>query len=220
MRLTKDQLKIAPPLPRMPARWSLELQKAVFHLAHSEFGNNACRSVCFSGLQRGGGNSTISYLIAHYLAAESSGLRVLFLDFSLDGRRAATQGVDGVFRIGEAVPVDFLRANQNAFARYSIRPGDENSGINCSRWFRELMDISKQHCDWIIVDTPPFFSSPESYPVAQVCDGTVLVLKSGETRYPALNGLVGDLEQMGIRTLGTIMNFRQYPVPRWLLKYI
>jgi Mrp family chromosome partitioning ATPase len=220
MRLTKDQLKIAPALPRMPARWSLELQKAVFHLAHSEFGNNACRSVCFSGLQRGGGNSTISYLIAHYLAAESSGLRVLFLDFSLDGRRAATQGVDGVFRIGETVPVDFLRANTNAFARYSIRPGDENSGINCSRWFRELMAICKQHCDWIIVDTPPFFSSPESYPVAQVCDGTVLVLKSGETRYPALNGLVGDLEQMGIRTLGTIMNFRQYPVPRWLLKYI
>lgn len=220
MRLTKEQLKIAPPLPRMPSRWSLELQKAAFHLAHSDFPNSDCHSICFSGMQRSGGTSTISYLIAHYMAAESSGKRVLFLDFSMDSKRAATQGVDGMFRVGQAVPADFLRSNTNAFARYSIRPGDDASAISFSRWMRDLMDICKQHCDWIIVDAPPFFSSPESYPVAQLCDGTVLVLKSGETRYPALNGLVADLEQMGIRTLGTVMNFRQYPVPRWLLKYI
>jgi Mrp family chromosome partitioning ATPase len=83
-----------------------------------------------------------------------------------------------------------------------------------------LLKISRNHCDWIIVDVPPFFSTPESYTVSQLCDGTIMVLKSGETRYTALTGLVADLEQVGIRLLGVIMNFRQYPIPRWLLKYI
>jgi hypothetical protein len=48
----------------------------------------------------------------------------------------------------------------------------------------------------------------------------VLVLKSGESRYPALNGLVSDLDALGIKVIGTVLNFRQYPIPRWILKYI
>lgn len=82
------------------------------------------------------------------------------------------------------------------------------------------MAAAKEHCDWILIDSPPFFAAPETYAIAKASDGVVLVLRSGETRYPALNGLVADLASLGIPLVGSILNFRQFPIPRWLLKYI
>lgn len=219
-RVSAEALEPPPPLPAMPSRWVLELQKAAFHLEHEAAVVSGARVVAFSAMQPRGGTSTVSYLLAHYLAAETPNTRVLFIDFSMDAKRGGIKGADHVFRVGEPVPEDFLVSNPLSFSRVSVRPGDDDSVVNRSRWFRDLLDVSRQYCDWVIVDVPPFFSSPESYSVSQLCDGTVLVLKSGATRYPALNGLVGDLEQVGIHVLGVVMNFREYPIPRWLLKYI
>lgn len=220
-RFAKGQLKPAAPLPKMPSRWALELQKAAFLLSQENETKSGSLVVAFSGMQKGGGVTTISYLIAHYLAAEKPDLRVLYVDFSMDRKRPSRQGIDGLFKIGQAVTNDVFLADPKSFTKFAIRPSDDNgTTMHCSRWLRDFMETARRHCDWIIVDVPPFSTTPESYTLAQFCDGVVLLLKSGESRYPALNRLVADLEQVGIRVLGTIMNFRQYPIPSWLLKYL
>ena len=209
------------PLPKMPARWVLELQKAAFHLTREGVaGGTGSPVVAFSGMQRLGGTSTISYLIAHYLAFDAPDTRILYVDFCLDKNRVSKYKAHSTLCIGQPLSDDLFRVNPKAFTKLSVRPGGAGAGTNSSKWFRDLFELSKRHCDWIVVDLPPFFTAPESYTIAQLCDGVVLVLKSGETRHPALNGLVVDLEQVGIRVLGTILNFRQYPIPRWLLNYI
>ncbi len=216
----RGALKPVPPLPRMPSRWILELQKAAFLLGQATDAATGARVVAFSGLQRESGVSTVSYLVAHYLAAEKPDLRVLHVDFSMEKKRRGRQGSDINLKIGQAVSDALFVDSGLALTRLTIRPGEENGALNCSRWFCAFIELSRRHCDWVIVDTPPFFSTPESYSLSQSCDGVILLLKSGATRYPALNGLVADLEQVGIKVLGAIMNFRRYPIPQWLLQHL
>ena len=211
----------APPLPKMPARWLLELQKATFHLTREGRSGGAGSSVvAFSGMQRRGGTSTISLMIAHYLAVDAADARILYVIYCLDHNHGNKNKIDTTLRIGHPLSDDLFRTTPKAFTKLSVQPAEAGLVVNSAKWFSDLIDLSKKHCHWVILDIPPFFSSPESYIVSQMCDGVVLVLKSGETRYPALNGLVADLEQVGIHVLGTVLNFRQYPIPRWLLKYI
>lgn len=216
----RGQLKSAPPLPRMPSRWVLELQKAAFLLGQATDQATGSRVVVFSGLQRESGVSTVSYLVAHYLAAEKPDRRVLHVDFSMEKKRSGRQGSDIHLKIGQEVSDAIFVDSSLSLTRLSIRPGEEGGASNCSRWFCTFIELSRRHCDWVIVDAPPFFSTPESYSLSQSCDGVVLLLKSGATRYPALNGLVADLEQVGIKVLGAIMNFRRYPIPQWLLQHL
>ena len=217
----KLDLLPAPPLPKMPGRWLLELQKAAFHLSRE--GSSQGKGppvIAFSGMQRRGGTSTISLLIAHYLAVDAADARILYVSYCLDHNRGNINKTDTTLRIGHPLSDTLFRTTPKAFMKLSVQPAEAGVVVNSAKWFSDLIDLSKKHCHWVILDIPPFFSSPESYIVSQMCDSVVLVLKSGETRYPALNGLVADLEQVGIRVLGTILNFRQYPIPRWLLKYI
>ena len=71
----------------------------------------------------------------------------------------------------------------------------------------------------IIIDAPPFFAAPETFSLAKASDGVVLILRAGVSRHPAVNALVSDLDQLGIPVLGTVLNYRQYPIPQWLLRF-
>lgn len=215
-----QHLQPVPPLPDLPSRWALEIQKIVFHLTAESVQGRHPQTILFSGMQKHGGTTTISYLVAHHLAAEKGNQRVLFVDFSTDKKRPTQSGAQLSLRVGEPLAPNILATSTQLLTRLSIRPGGDNSVATTSRWFREFMTIARQTNPMIIIDAPPFFAASETYSVAKVCDGTVLVLKAGDTRYPALNALVADLSQLGINVLGTVLNFRQYPIPRWLLKYI
>lgn len=215
----RSGLRPAPPLHGLPGRWALEVQKIVFHLNRGG-DEPSPRRIVFSGMQKQGGTTTICYLVAHHLATESNEQRVVYIDFNADPKRKPMPGATMSLQIGQALTGQLFSAITHTFTHVSISPADERQAATASAWLRQLMTLSRQHCDWVLVDAPPFFAAPEAYSVAKACDGVVLVLKSGETRYPALNALVADLELLGIKVLGTVLNFRQYPIPRWLLKYI
>lgn len=219
-RPSRGALKPVAPLPSLPGRWALEVQKIVFHLHPPERDKPPPRHLVFSGMQKRDGTTTICYLVAHHLATERSDQRVLHVDFSVDRKRAATPGADAYLKIGQPLSSELFSSIAQTFTRFSIRPGDEHSVATTSGWIREFMTLARAHCDWVLIDAPPFSAASETYSVAKACDGVILILKSGETRYPALNALVADLELLGITVFGTVLNFRQYPIPRWLLKYI
>lgn len=215
----QNALKATDPLTNLPPRWALEIQKIAFHLKPAGDAPQH-RCLMFSSTQKRCGTTTVCYLVAHHLASERSDQRVLHVDFSTDRRRAAMPGTEAILTIGQSLTPDLFAGIDRTLSRIAIRPGDSHSVAGSSGWMGEFMAHARRHCDWILIDAPPFFAAPEAYGVAKACDGIVLVLKSGESRYPALNALVADLDALGIKTIGTVLNFRQYPIPPWLLKYI
>jgi len=208
------------PLQDLPNKWVLEIQKIVFHLSASGRNDGPPQVIAFSSLQRGVGNTTVSYLVAHHLATEGSDRRVLFVDFSTEksGDKPAANAL--LLQIGHAVESEQLAPGQTTLTRVSVRLEEEHSLASVSSWCRDFMSVVRGLYDIIIVDAPPFFTARETYSMAKTSDGVVVVLRAGDTRYPALNAVVADLGQLGIEMLGVVINYRQYPIPQWLLKYI
>jgi Mrp family chromosome partitioning ATPase len=217
----KARLQRVAPIAGIPNRWSLEVQRIVFHLRPVVDDPEAPRNIVFSGVQGGPGVSTICYLVAHYLATEGYDQRVLYVNFDPSASAPQMTSADATLRIGDTLQEDAPYLNNNSTLTTVAIRGDSKQAVStASGWLYEFMASATEHFDWILVDSPPFFVSPETYSVAKVCDGVVLVLKSGETRYPALKALVADLDSLGINIIGTVLNFRQYPLPRWLLRYV
>lgn len=209
------------PLTGIPSRWSLEVQKVVFHLRPVAGDANAPHHIVFSGLQRGPGVTTICYLVAHHIATEGYLQRVLYVNFNPAPNAPAMPNADATLFIGQSFEekLDYYQ-NGSTLTSLAIRSSGTQAVSIASGWLYEFISHARQHYDWIFVDAPPFFGTPETYSVAKACDGVVLVLKSGETRYPALKALVSDLDSLGIPIIGTVLNFRQYPLPKWLLRYV
>ncbi|MDD2884492.1 MAG: hypothetical protein PHT48_05550 [Dechloromonas sp.] len=214
-------LKRAPPLTGIPNRWSLEVQKIVFHLRPLVGDAEAPHHIVFSGVQHGPGVSTICYLVAHHLATEGYQQRVLYVNFNPDLTAAQMANADSTLYIGQEISADSTYyQGDSTLTTVAIRSKDKHAVSIASGWLYEFMTDAQTHFDWILVDAPPFFTTPETYSIAKACDGAVLVLKSGATRYPALKALVADLDSLGIPIIGTVLNFRQYPLPKWLLRYV
>jgi Mrp family chromosome partitioning ATPase len=214
-------LKRAPPLTGIPNRWSLEVQKIVFHLRPLVGDAEAPHHVVFSGVQPGPGVSTISYLVAHHLATEGYQQRVLYVNFNPDLAAPPMKNADATLYIGQEINHDEpCYHSDSTLTTVAIRSKDKHAVSIASGWLYEFMTDAQAQFDWIFVDAPPFFTTPETYSIAKACDGVVLVLKSGATRYPALKALVADLDSLGIPIIGTVLNFRQYPLPKWLLRYV
>lgn len=88
------------------------------------------------------------------------------------------------------------------------------------RWFRSLITTARKNYDVVFIDVPPFARCAESYLLAGLADGVVLVLRSGEVRKPALKSLLDELRHMDIKVIGSVLNFRSYPLPDWLIRLL
>jgi Mrp family chromosome partitioning ATPase len=98
--------------------------------------------------------------------------------------------------------------------------GGDYSVAEKVRWFRALITSARQLFAIILIDVPPFNRCAESYLLASESDGVVFVLKSGEVRKPAVAALRSELQRMGINVIGSILTFRRYPLPQWLIRLL
>lgn len=214
-------LKPPPPLPSLPNRWVLEIQKIAHHLSASAPNGEACQTILFSGIQRKAGTTTVSYIVAHQMAVEYGDQKVLYIDCRLKSANGYGINEGGtVINVGDPVDQKLFDAGTCTLRRISVRLGDGRSVAVVARWFRDFIDAARLNHRAIIIDAPPFFAAPETFSLAKASDSVVLVLRAGLNRYPAVNALVSDLDQLGISVLGTVLNYRQYPIPQWLLKFI
>lgn len=72
--------------------------------------------------------------------------------------------------------------------------------------FRELLDRLAEDYRYVIIDSPPLGAVADGALVASMCDGAVLVVKSGETPRGLIRNSLLQLEQVNCKLLGTILN--------------
>ena len=206
-----------PPL-KLPRQWTMESQKVAFQRSHTEKGETRPMSFMFSSLAKGTGTTTVSYCFAYFLAADDSHRNVLFVDFDPEADKPATAGAMATLYVGldnSSAPWSDPDTN---LAVVSVRLGPDRSTASSTAWFYDFMVMAHQTYDIIVVDAPPLAYTPMAYAPARACDGVVLVLRCGESRYPAINNLVSDLTEMRISTLGAVLNYRTYPIPKAVLR--
>jgi capsular exopolysaccharide synthesis family protein len=72
--------------------------------------------------------------------------------------------------------------------------------------FKELLDRLAENYRYVIIDSPPLGSVADGALVASLCDGAVLVVRSGETSKNIIKQSFQQLEQVGCKLLGVILN--------------
>ncbi|GMK46686.1 tyrosine-protein kinase YwqD [Paenibacillus glycanilyticus] len=80
------------------------------------------------------------------------------------------------------------------------------SEILSSRRMSELVEEWRVHYDVILFDTPPLLAVADGMILSALCDGVILVIKSGKTKFTSARKVLSQLEFAKARVLGTVLN--------------
>lgn len=75
-----------------------------------------------------------------------------------------------------------------------------------SKRMRELLEEAKETYDFIIFDTPPVLAVADAKVLATIVDGTLLVVRSGETEIEDAEKTKEEMEQAQAPILGVVLN--------------
>jgi capsular exopolysaccharide synthesis family protein len=75
-----------------------------------------------------------------------------------------------------------------------------------SKRFAHLLGRAREEFDYVLIDSPPVGPVSDPAILATQGDGVLLVFDSQRTRKDSLREAVRDLESVGIKVLGTVMN--------------
>ena len=78
----------------------------------------------------------------------------------------------------------------------------------------------RQQFDLILIDSPPFETSPDGIAISRRVDGVILVLEAEKTRWPVAEHLKEQILLSGGNILGVVFNKRRYHIPEFVYKRI
>ncbi|ASK62276.1 capsular biosynthesis protein [Virgibacillus phasianinus] len=93
------------------------------------------------------------------------------------------------------------------------------SELLASKKMQSTIQAASEVYDIIIFDTPPVLAVTDAQILANICDGSVLVIKSKDTEVEAAKKAIETLEQANARILGTILNDREKKASNYYYYY-
>lgn len=176
----------------------------------------------FAGAHRGVGTTTVSYYTARLLSTDLQDQRGLFItllpksgddgsaSLLLDLLEERVTAKDVLSSLGEGNFHHLTIEMDQEFSHAPVLPSV----------FEDFLSEAKDQYRWVVIDSPPIEDVPLMFPLSRMADGVVIVARAGVTRLPALNALAGELEQMGGKLLGVVLNYRRYPIPGFLMRLL
>jgi Mrp family chromosome partitioning ATPase len=83
-----------------------------------------------------------------------------------------------------------------------------------------MLNNARQRVRFIFIDIPPVLAYSEGISLSHLCDGIVMVMRAGETRWEVIQEARRLLERAGVDLIGGILNQREYFIPNWVYKNI
>jgi flagellar biosynthesis GTPase FlhF len=177
--------------------------------------------IFFVGAEAGVGSTTVSYWAARLLASYSTEHRALFV--SISNKKVKKNQVDifAELQNGNLTEEEVLNnLSYETFNHIVLHINKKTLQAPATpNTINRLIRASKQHFHWVIMDSPPLLTVPPVYSLAAESDGVVIVAKASKTRIPTLNAMTQELEERGAKILGVVLNFRQFPLPGFLMKF-
>lgn len=204
------------------AKWRRDMRKVAINLmVQVDPEERGGKTVMFTSMASRVGTSTVTAQIAKIFAAEYVKHRVLVIDVKT-GSNSAVNTLDKALDDGYSVADIIDACEPEGVSRISVyAPDDQVRSTKVAHYLREFFAQANEYFDWILVDMPPIGVTPLGDTVGRSVDGVSLVVSTvGTTRIPALNAIEDDMSQLGINLIGVILNFRKYPIPSFLLKYL
>lgn len=174
-------------------------------------------TVLFSASTTSGeGASYVSYNLATALALEYN-QKVAWVDANFLSPQAALAG-PGRATLAEILKEPELAATIVSDSNpYLIAGGPDlvgSKGLVAARNYQDVLMGLANRFDFVIVDLPPVLASSETGMMASGGDGFLLVIKQKHLKWEIVEHGVNLLRDKGVQVLGTVINRREFVLPK------
>jgi len=182
------------------------------------------RILMFVGTGSGVGTTSVCLMFARFLS-EGLGQRTLLADanfanralsvnFNIDTNSGLTDVLAGEADInGTANPfsktLDLLPTGNVSLLPTTL--------LSITRNMRDDMEKLLEGYDLILLDASSL-SGPESFNMAKIVDGIIVVAQAEKTRREVLRAVRKQLEQVNAKLAGSVLNKRKFHIPSWLYR--
>jgi capsular exopolysaccharide synthesis family protein len=184
-------------------------------------------SIVFSSVKGKAGASTISINAAKALCKNSNS-KVVLIDGNLHTpalhryfRIKNTDGWTDLLNRKGATEEVLHREKENGF--YFIPAGtktDNPMTVILSEAFSKFNNGLTEHFDYIIFDSAPILTSPETALLAKMASGLILIVESGVTKWEVAKVAKKQLEDNNVNILGAILNKKKHYIPDFIYNKI
>ena len=94
---------------------------------------------------------------------------------------------------------------------------EKEGGLNWEITARALFML-KEYFGLILVDLPPMSENPHALHLTCATDGVIQVVQAEATRLESVKAVKQQLERLNVRLFGTVLNRRQFHIPKFLYK--
>lgn len=205
-------------IPNKDAEKSFYLKEAYNTLRTNVlFCGSDVKTIAITSVQSHEGKSTVSWNLAYNLA--DSGKRVCLID--ADMRKSVFSSEHGVqghtFGLSEYLSgqkklneVLYATKNENLYVIMTGAFPPNPSELLSKPAMEDALKKLENSFDYVIIDTPPVGSVVDGIIVSRITDGTLFVIKSGQTEIWAAQNAAADIQKAGGKILGVILNQVNY----------
>jgi tyrosine-protein kinase Etk/Wzc len=167
------------------------------------------------------GKSTTSANLGAVCAQQ--GQRVLLIDCDLRAPRVHTifgrprsPGLTNVLAGAATLEESLIRTEVDGLTLLTAGTSPPNPAeLLGSSKMQELLDRLSEQFDLVIIDTPPLLPTSDAALVGRLSDGTIMVVRAGQTSRAAVQQAFQQLSNVGARILGTVLNDPDAEVARY-----
>jgi exopolysaccharide transport family protein len=168
------------------------------------------KSVMITSATDGEGKTTLAVNLAHSLAA--IGMRTILLDGDFRNpemsRSLCPRASVGAMEValGQA-PIDraIFVDQSTGLAVLPARPAARSSEFVSSEPMRRMLNLLRQHFDFVVVDSPPLFPLVDARELADIVDGVVVTARWDHTPQEVVTQAIAALAPVRDRVLGTVL---------------
>jgi capsular exopolysaccharide synthesis family protein len=202
-------------------------------------GQDEFRTVLVASAVRGEGASTIAANWCRLLArdrlsgmpistTDTIGGGILLIDanlrrpvqhslFDLDRKRGLTELLQGELDLQQVIKGVSRR---NLWVITSGKPAANPADLLGSMLMRGILEECRRRFEFIVVDAAPVSLYAETLALAKQVDATLLVVRTGQTRWEVAASAKNQLQKVNSRILGVVLNQRKFIIPGWIYKRI
>jgi len=172
--------------------------------------------ICFASTASGEGASFVSYNTARALV-RTYNQKVCWIDGNFLSPQAKLKGQErasfaSLLQDPELVGHFILDANP-----YLVGAGSNllsAKGLFADEKYKELLGLLAQQFDFVFLDLPPVLETSDSALMAAEADGLLLVIEQKFLKYEIVQHGVNILQEKGVQVLGSVINRREFVLPK------
>lgn len=216
--------------PIIPPMLEMEHYEALKANLWRDYSESAMKVVLFVGASAGSGTSTAAANFAATLAQELDS-QILLIDANLTSGKGSDvlrtdlkevgRGLDPVRMSAASPPMAYSVSGQPNLHVLSICSKCSTPfALFESEAFDAFLRTARGRFKYVVVDAPPLQGNPVSLVLSRKADGVILVIESEKTRKRSALWAKQQIESVGGKLLGVVLNKRKHYIPDWLYKRI